>query len=98
MVAALSRSRHGPLSSSAARSSTAARSSNGSSRQAGAARKGRLDRALGVLAGGVAAGAEDVGVVVRGDDVERRAAREVPGPVDGHRQLVVDAAELGERA
>ena len=59
--------------------------------------QGRLDRALRVLAGGVAAGAEHVGVVVRGDDVERRAARDVPGPVDGHRQLVVDAAELGER-
>jgi hypothetical protein len=37
MVAALSRSRHGPASSSAARSSTPARSSNDSARQEGAA-------------------------------------------------------------
>ncbi len=55
-----------------------------------------LDGGLGVLVTGVGRGAQDVGVVVRGDDVDARAGRHVLAAVDRHRQLVVLAGQLGQ--
>ena len=54
MVAALSVSRHGPASSSAARRKIAARSSKGSARHIGAASLAAVDGGARVVVGGVA--------------------------------------------
>jgi hypothetical protein len=57
----------------------------------------RLDRGLGVLGGGVRARPQDVGVVVRGDDVEPGAAGHVLAAVHGDGELVLLTAHLGQR-
>ena len=98
MVAAFSRSRHGPASRSAARSRIGRALVEGQCRaMPGAARSAASTAALGVLPGGVRAAAEHVAVVVRGDHVEPGAAGDVLLAVDGHGQLVVRRPELGER-
>ena len=96
MVAALSVSRHGPASSSAARRKIAARSSKGSARHIGAASLAALTAARASSWVALRGDAEHVRVLVRLHHVDRVAAGHPLLAVDGHRQVDALGGELGQ--